>query len=79
MIRGLDYSMYVYMQMFLSIMIFIVAIMNVFFYHSCLFFYLRFVGGLETFLKNLSIVWDIFRVGFSASCSAPSFMFILLP
>ena len=37
--------------------------------HSNLFYYLEFVGGCETFLKNLSSVWDIFHVGFF--CSAP--------
>ena len=41
-------------------------------HHSSLFFYLEFVGSLETFLKNLSSVWDIFHVGFLASCSVPS-------
>ena len=40
-------------------------------HHSSLFYYLEFVGGLETFLKNLSSIWDIFLVGFLASCSAP--------
>ena len=48
--------------------------MNVFFIViiiSSLFYYLEFVGGLETFLKYLSSVWDIFHVGFLASCSAP--------
>ena len=40
-------------------------------HHSSLFYYLEFVGGLGTFLKNLSSVWDIFNVGFLASCSAP--------
>ena len=39
-------------------------------HHSSLFYYLEFVGGLETFLKNLSSVWDIFHVSFLPSCSA---------
>ena len=40
-------------------------------HHSSLFYYFEFVGGLETFLKNLSSGWDMFYVGFIASCSAP--------
>ena len=40
-------------------------------HHSSLFYYLEFVCGLETFLKNLSSVWDFFHVGFLASSSAP--------
>ena len=77
-VEGLVYSgtvlLYVYLQIFLFIIIFIEAIMNVFFYcnhNSSLFYYLEFVGGLETVLKNLSNVWDIFHVGFLVSCSAP--------
>ena len=61
------------MQMFCSIY-FVVALMNIFFYcnHlSSLFYYLDFVGSLETFLMNLSSVWDIFHVGVLASYSAP--------
>ena len=63
--------LYVYMQMFL----FIITLLQLLYIycnrHSSLFYYLGFVGGLETFLKNLSSVWDIFHVGFLASCSAP--------
>ena len=40
-------------------------------HHSSLFYYLEFVGGLETFLKNLSSILDIFHATFLVSYSAP--------
>ena len=56
--------LYVYLQMFLFIIIFIVAMYFYCNHHSSLFYYLEFVCGLETFLMNLSSVWDTFHVGF---------------
>ena len=47
------------------IIIFVVAIMNVFFIVIIFqIYFITFLGDIETFLKNWSSVWDIFHVGF---------------